>query len=125
MSTSPGLRYLIVDDHAPMRGILRALLTGQEDEVWEAADGAEAQSIYELRLPDWVIMEIQMSPVNGLEATRRITARHPGARVVMVTQYDDPDLDRHAREAGAMTCLAKDNLQAVHRFVHAPNVAHA
>ncbi len=125
VSTSPGLRYLIVDDHAPMRGILRALLTGREDEVWEAADGSEAQSVYEQRRPDWVIMDMQMSPVNGLEATRWITTRHPEARVVMVTQYDDPELDRHARDAGALACLTKDNLQAVHRFVHAPQVTHA
>ncbi len=124
MSTSRGLRFLIVDDHAAMRGILRDLLTTRKDEVWEARDGAEAQSVYKQCRPDWVIMDVRMSPVNGIEATRQIIAHDPQARVVIVTQHDDADIGRQTREAGALACLPKDNLQAVRRFVHATPPVH-
>lgn len=124
VSTSRGLRFLIVDDHAAMRGILRDLLMSPKDEVWEAVDGSEAQSVYAQFRPDWVIMDVRMSPVNGIEATRQIIARDPQAHVVIVTQHDDADIERQAREAGALACLPKDNLQAVHRFVHGTHPAH-
>jgi DNA-binding NarL/FixJ family response regulator len=107
-----------------MRGILRDLLTSRKDEVWEAVDGSEAQSVYAQCRPDWVIMDVRMSPVNGIEATRQILAHDPQARVVIVTQHDDADINRQAREAGTLAYFPKDNLQAVHRFVHATPPAH-
>ncbi len=112
------MKYLIVDDHAPMRLELRALLAGSEDEVCEAADSAEAEAVYEWQLPDWVIMDIQMAPVGGLTATRRIIARHPKARIVVITQFDDPDLRDVARNAGACSFVLKEDLSVLHSLIH-------
>ena len=102
-----------------MRRELRELLTSPMDEVHEAADGGEAEAAFEERRPDWVIMDVQMRPVGGLAATRNILARHPGAHIVIVTQFDDQELREDALEVGALACLSKDDLPALQRFIHA------
>ena len=114
----PILKFLIVDDHASMRRTLRELLTGPADDVREATDGGQAQDVYEEQRPDWVIMDVQMQPVGGLAATRHIMARHPEARVIMVSQFDDVDLRSSASEAGAHAYVIKDDLFAIRRLVH-------
>jgi DNA-binding NarL/FixJ family response regulator len=111
------MKYLIVDDHAPTRRTLRDLLATAEDDVREASDGSQAALAYEEQQPDWVIMDIQMQPVGGLAATRAITARHPGARIVIFTQHDDTDLRSSAREAGALSYVLKDNLLELHALI--------
>lgn len=104
-----------------MRRTLRALLTAAADEIREATDGAQAEAAFEEQLPDWVIMDVQMRPVGGLAATRAITARHPDARIIILTQFDDPDLRASAREAGARAFVTKDDLQALQGLVLTPS----
>lgn len=101
-----------------MRLALRELLAIPGDSVHEATDGAEAEAAYEWQLPDWVIMDVQMRPVGGLAATRHITARHPEARIVIVSQFDDAELRDRAAEAGARAFITKDDLSPLHRMVH-------
>ena len=102
-----------------MRRTLRDLLTLPADEVREAADGGQAETVYEEQLPDWVIMDVQMQPVGGLAATRHIMARHPEARVIMVSQFDDIDLRSSASEAGARAYVTKDDLFSIRSLVQA------
>ena len=102
-----------------MRRALRELLTIAGDSVHEAADGAEAEAVFEDQRPDWVVMDVQMTPVGGLVATGHIMARHPDARIVIVSQFDDPDLRARAAEAGARAYFTKDDLSSLQRMVHA------
>ncbi|HTH47800.1 MAG TPA: response regulator transcription factor [Candidatus Limnocylindria bacterium] len=118
----PSLKFLIVDDHASMRRTLRELLTLPADDVREAVDGGQAEVVFEEQRPDWVIMDVQMHPVGGLAATRHIMARHPEARVIMISQFDDVDLRSSAREAGARAYVIKDDLLSLRGFVHSPTV---
>lgn len=85
--------------------------------ILEATDGAQAVRIYAEQQPDWVMMDIQMRPVGGLEATRAIRERFPAARIVMVTHYDDPALRAEAAQAGACAYVLKDNLAALTRLL--------
>jgi len=78
--------------------------------VGECSDGSEAMSAYERLRPDWILMDIDMKDVDGITATRQITAAHPGAKVMIVTDYNDADLRRAAREAGASEYVVKENL---------------
>lgn len=87
------------------------------DEFREAGDGAVAEAIYAEQEPDWVIMDLQMQPVGGLAATRRITSRFPNARIVILTQHDDPELRTRARQAGACAFLTKDELGSLPAIV--------
>ncbi len=104
------IRIVIADDHPVVRAGLRALLETQPDleVVGEAADGAAAVSVCGRREPDVVLMDLRMPDVDGVEATRRITARHPDTAVLVLTTYDsDADILR-AVEAGAAGYLLKD-----------------
>jgi len=60
--------------------------------------------------PDWVLMDIDLPEVDGINATRQIVAAHPEARVVIVTSYDDAGLRETARSAGACEYVVKENL---------------
>ncbi len=106
------LRILLVDDHLLFRKGLARLLDGQPDfeVVGEARDGLEAVEQTRLLHPDLVLMDVRMPNCDGLEATRRIKARMPGVRVVMLTVSDtEQDLVTAVR-CGADGYLLKDIL---------------
>jgi DNA-binding NarL/FixJ family response regulator len=101
---------LIVDDSQPMRELIKMTLAGVADIVGECKDGSEAMSAYEQLRPDWILMDIDMDGVDGITATRQITAAHPEAKIMIVTDYNDDDLRRAAYEAGACQYVVKENL---------------
>ena len=111
-------RVLIVDDNQPMRELLKVTLAGVAEVVGECADGAEALAQYERVRPDWVVMDIEMKDVDGIAATRRIIAAYPQARIVVVTNYDDDDLRRAARGAGALRYVVKESLMELLDILH-------
>jgi two-component system response regulator DegU len=104
------MKILIVDDNASMRRMIRGIIQPLADEIYECADGGEALEIYARVFPDWVLMDIQMKPVDGITATRQIIRDYPQARILMVTNYNDDDLRQAAHEAGACQYLVKENL---------------
>jgi DNA-binding NarL/FixJ family response regulator len=104
------LSLLIVEDNAHMRRMIRTVVAGLVDAVHECDDGAEAPAVYAAHQPDWVLMDVEMARVDGITATREITTAFPGARILIVTQYDDARICRAALEAGARGCLLKENL---------------
>jgi two-component system, NarL family, response regulator NreC len=103
------IRVLIADDHALFRAGLRALLETEDfvDVVGEAGSGDEAvQRALELR-PDIVIMDLSMPGMNGLEATRRITALDIGVMVLVLTVHAEEEYLVPVVEAGASGYLTK------------------
>jgi two-component system nitrate/nitrite response regulator NarL len=105
-----------VDDHAPFRRLLRSFFTADEVQITECSDGAEAVLHYAEHQPDWVLMDIEMKPMDGLKATARITARFPLAKVMVVTQHNDADLRSMAELIGARGCLWKEDMKGIARF---------
>lgn len=108
MSTPP-VRVVVADDHQIVRDGLEALLGALDgvEVVGSAADGRDALHVVDEVLPDVVVMDIQMPRLDGIEATRRITARHPGVRVVMLTMNEDDETVLSAIRAGASGYLLK------------------
>ncbi len=104
------MTVLVVDDNPGVRRLLRRVVLGSASVVWECSDGAEALAAYADLRPDIVLMDMRMSNMDGLAATRQIREFHPEARVVMVTDYDDEDLRNAASEAGACGYVLKQNL---------------
>jgi DNA-binding NarL/FixJ family response regulator len=103
---------LLADDQALVRAGFRALLSAQPDidVAGEAADGAEAVELVHRRRPDLVLMDVRMPRMDGLEATRRITADPDlaGTRVVVLTTFELDEYVFGALRAGASGFLLKD-----------------
>jgi DNA-binding NarL/FixJ family response regulator len=101
-----------------MRRTLRELLTIPADDVREATNGIQAEMTYQEQRPDWVVMDVQMESGGGLAATRHILARDPGAKVIVISQFDDPDLRASAREVGARAFVNKSDLFSLIALIH-------
>ena len=103
------LRVVLVDDHPIYRQGLAALLgsLGGVSVVGTAADGAEAVEVARAEQPDVIVMDVQMPGVDGIEATRRITAESPHIGVVVLTMSEDDETVFQAMRAGARGYLLK------------------
>ena len=104
-------RALVVDDHSLVRAGFRSILSGEDDiqVVGEAKDGAEAVAAAVRERPDVLLMDIRMPGIDGLEATRLVTA-HPqlqGTKVVVLTTFDLDEYVFGALKAGASAFLLK------------------
>ena len=107
------MKILIVDDNPQMCWMIRAVVADLAEAVAECGDGDEAVAAYaaqQFSAADRVLMDLQMPRVGGLEATRRIRAAFPDARIIIVTQYDDPHWRAAASRAGACGYVLKENL---------------
>ena len=103
------MRVLLADDHALFRaGIASLLKAWGMETVGQASNGLEALEQARALRPDLVLMDIGMSPCNGLEATRLIKAELPETRIVIVTVSDDDDDLFEAIKSGAEGYLLKD-----------------
>lgn len=112
---------LIIEDNRQMRELMKSLLSDLADHIDERSDGAEALSAYAAQRPDWVLMDIAMPTLNGLEATRQIKAAFPEAQIMIVTNYDDAGLRQAASDAGAIAYVLKANLLDMRRLLGANN----
>ncbi|WP_030326310.1 response regulator [Streptomyces flavochromogenes] len=106
------IRVVLADDQTLVRAGFRSILSDEEDlqVVGEAGDGEQAIALARELRPDVVLMDIRMPVLDGLEATRRITAdvRLEGVRVVILTTFDADDHVYGALRAGASGFLVKD-----------------
>ncbi len=105
-------RILLADDHAVVRQGFRLILNAQPDLeiVGEAGNGHEAVELAERLQPDIVIMDVAMPGLSGIEATRRLTAGAPRARVLALSMHKDSVYVREMLKAGARGYLLKDAL---------------
>ena len=104
------IHLLLVDDQRLMRDGLRILLELEPDleVVGEADNGAEALEAYRQLAPDVVLMDIRMPVMDGVEATRRLRAEHPEAKIIILTTFDDNEYVFEGLRAGALGYLLKD-----------------
>ena len=107
------IRILLADDHAVMRRGLRALIEGYPDfnVVGEANDGREAVALADSLRPDVVVMDLTMPNLNGTEASRQITSKHPGIAVIVLTMHSDESYVLRALKAGARGYLLKESAE--------------
>jgi len=104
-------RILIADDHDVVRSGVRAILETQVgwEVVGEAADGKDAVDQALATRPDVVVLDYGLPVMNGIEATRQIRTRVPGAEVLIFTMHDTATLVREVLEAGARGFLLKSD----------------
>jgi DNA-binding NarL/FixJ family response regulator len=101
---------VLADDQPLVRSGLRVLMADHPDleVVGEAATGAEAVQLVRNVSPDVVVMDIRMPGMDGIEATRQVTAGPATTRVLMLTTFDDDDHVYGALRAGASGFVVKD-----------------
>lgn len=104
---------LIADDNANVRRMIRSLLEEIDTVVIECSDGGAAIEAYDRLLPDWVLMDINMQPVDGLTAMRTILTRHPKARITIISQYQDARTRDTALAMGAYSFVGKEDLMSL------------
>lgn len=107
------MKLLIVDDNADMRRLITGLVRDLAETISECSDGAAALAAYIEHRPDWVLMDIKMPGLDGMAATRQITAAFPEAQIVIVTDYGDAKLRAQANAAGACAFVIKEDLFAL------------
>jgi DNA-binding NarL/FixJ family response regulator len=106
------IRVVLADDQALVRAGFRVLLDAQPDleVVGEAADGAEAVALAVEHVPDVILMDIRMPNVDGLEATRRISAQEnlAAVHILILTTFEEDEYVFEAIRHGASGFLVKD-----------------
>ena len=101
-----GVRVLVVDDQPRARQSLKALLATWPfiETIREAANGKEALALVEESPPDLALMDIRMPEMNGLEATRRIKAKWPQVKIIVLSVYIEHATEALAAGADAFVC---------------------
>ncbi len=104
--------------------MIRAMVEDLDGEIFECADGAEAVSACNERQPDWILMDVQMKPMDGLTATRRIKSFSPRTKIVIVSNHGDLTTRKAATDAGANAFLLKDNLMSLREMIGSKKKVH-
>jgi DNA-binding NarL/FixJ family response regulator len=119
------VRVVLADDQPLIRSGLRVLMNGTDDleVVGEAGTGAEAVRLAGEVRPDVVVMDLRMPGMDGIQATKVITAAGGVSRVLVLTTFDDDESIYGALRAGASGFLVKD--MALDEILHAVRVVAA
>ena len=121
---APPITLLIVDDHHLFRdGLVHAFSEEPGMEVVaQCSDGIAALDLWAKHRPDVTLMDVSMPRIDGVETTRRLIVRHPGARVLMLTSSEEEQDAVDSMEAGAAGYIVKtvafDDLLVAIREVH-------
>lgn len=112
MSTNTPIRVMLVDDHAVVRAGVRRLL--EQDErfsvVAVAETGERAYQIFGEHLPDITVLDLSMPGIGGMETIKRIVARYPTAKILVLSMHENAAFASQALKAGAKGYLAKSGL---------------
>lgn len=100
----------VIDDHTLFRQGMSGLLSEQEGlkVVLEASNGMELMDKLKKKIPDVLLMDIQMPEMDGIQATKAVCAKYPDVKVIILTMHDNEQMAYHLMENGASGFLAKD-----------------
>lgn len=108
------MRLLIVDDDLLVRESLKTIVSASGVEVVGlGASAPEAVSLFDRLTPDVLLLDIRMGEKSGLDAAREILARHPAARILLLTTFKDREYISEALALGCRGYLLKQNFGAI------------
>ncbi len=109
------MNFLIVDDHAGLRAMIRDLIGSVASNIRECISGEEAVEMCKHYVPDCITVDLRMKGMDGLTCIHHLRLSHPASHIVVVTQFDNDALRVRARQAGADSYIVKDNLELLQR----------
>lgn len=101
---------MIVDDNKHMREVIIDALSMVPCSIIEYSNGKDAVEGYDRTLPDWVLMDVMMKPMNGITALAQIMKNHPEAKIIMVTNAVEEEISTASFNAGATAFVRKESL---------------
>ena len=106
------VRVLTVDDHRPFLEVTHEMIHGMPgfEPVAEVSSGADAMVAADAVEPDLVLIDVHMPEMNGIEASRKLSASHPEIVVVLISTADPSELPAAAGSCGAADLLRKQDL---------------
>ena len=110
MQKAPPVKLLIVDDHAALRQTVRQMFEGLDVTILEASSGEEAVEVSAADHPDWIIMDMRMPGMGGIKATEAIRLLDAKARIIVMSQFSEPEYRDQARRAGALDFVNKEDM---------------
>ena len=113
------VRVLVVDDHADVRFLVRAILEDAGPDVafaGEAGSADDAVAALEALEPDVVVLDARMPAVDGFEAAAMLLERRPGLPILLCSAIVDDEIRERAEAAGIAACLSKDHFEAIPRM---------
>ena len=114
------VRVLVVDDHADVRFLVRAILDDAAPDVefaGEASNADAAVAALDSLDPDVVVLDARMPAVDGFEAAEMLLERRPGLPILLCSAIVDDEIRSRAEAAGIAACLSKDHFEAIPRVV--------
>lgn len=117
------MKILIADDSSRMRNMIKSMLKQKQTEsdlyeFYECDDGIDAIAECEKIHPDWILMDIAMKNMNGLEASAIIKKRFPDMKIIIVTNYNDAEFRRRALRSGIVHYVLKENLNQIQEMIN-------
>ncbi len=112
------MKYMIVDDNAGMREMIRETACSEHDAVLECSDGIEAVSAFATFHPDIVLMDIEMKKMDGFTASEKIYQQDPNARIIFITSHNTSAFRMKAKLMKAAGFVTKENLSELTNLLH-------
>jgi DNA-binding NarL/FixJ family response regulator len=109
LTKPPRYRVLIADDHPGIVKAVSRLLAFDHDVIGSVGDGQELLQVVPSLRPDVIVLDVNLSSLDGLKACRQITRADPRVKVVVFTAIDDAQVRRRATEAGATAFVGKNS----------------
>jgi len=107
------MKILIVEDNLKMRFFIKKVIEQNFKSIktiYECDSGEDAVQLAEKHHPHLILMDIQLKGIDGLTTTKLIRTSEPTAKIIIVTQYDDPEYRKMAEDIGVIDYVLKDNL---------------
>ena len=117
------MRVMIVDDHQGFREWLGGILTGRGHRCLDCADGMSALTSWSDWCPSWVLLDLRMPGMDGLETLVALRRAGCTAPVAILTACDDPESNRQALASGAQAFFCKDSIPRLLAWIEATTTA--
>ncbi len=108
------MKIMIVDDDVLVQKAIEGIVVaGGHEVVAKASDGSEVLDLYERECPDMVLMDIRMAGDNGIEGSRNILNADPGAKILLITTFNDEEYIEQAINLGCRGYILKQNIAGI------------